>query len=263
MKKYILSVTVLLSIILNTSAQTNGTDFTATDCNGISHNLFTDLNNGNVVVLVWVMPCGTCISDAIGAYDAMQYFSTTNPGKVIYYLADDFGNTNCSSLSSWASKNGIGTNISVFSNAGTPISENAYGGSGMPHVVVLGGTDHKIFLNLKNGANNEIAIQNAIAEALKITATIETSKDVNSIVLAPNLVNDKLNIVYKLEKTSDVQFCITDINGSVIKTQLLPKQLVGTNKHEIDISSDLKSGNYYLQLKTGNQCKVVKFTVVH
>lgn len=263
MKRYILIISVLLSGILNTYSQTNGTDFTATDCNGISHNLFSELNNGKVVVLVWVMPCGTCISDAIGAYDATKYFSTNYPGKVIYYLVDDFGNTNCSSLSSWASKNGIGTDISIFSNAGIPISENAYGGSGMPHVVVLGGTDHKIFLNLKNGANNEIAIQNAIAEALNLTASSETSKEINNIVLAPNIVKDKLNILYNLEKATDVQFSITDINGSVIMNQLLPNQQIGLNKHEIEISSDLISGNYYLQLKAGIQYKVVKFTVVH
>ena len=32
------------------------TDFTCNDCAGSSHNLFSELDGGKVVVLVWVMP---------------------------------------------------------------------------------------------------------------------------------------------------------------------------------------------------------------
>ena len=136
MKKNLLLILILAFGKLE-FAQT-AVDFTAPDCSGTSHNLFTELNAGKIIVLVWVMPCGTCISDAKAGYDAAQSFATSNPGRVIYWLVDDIGNSTCSTVSSWANTNGIVTNnITVFSNSGNKIDEANYGGSAMPHVLVL------------------------------------------------------------------------------------------------------------------------------
>src|SRR5438067_299698 len=63
MKKILLFVSFLL-INGITFGQTTATDFTATDCNSASQSLFTELNAGKIVVLIWVMPCSVCISDA-------------------------------------------------------------------------------------------------------------------------------------------------------------------------------------------------------
>lgn len=124
MKKSIVTLALLVSGSLATSAQTTATDFTATDCSGNVHTLFSDLNSGKIVVMVWVMPCGSCISDAKAAYDAVQTFATSHPGKVLYYLADDFGDSNCATLTSWANSYGIGAaNRAIFSNSGNTIDE--------------------------------------------------------------------------------------------------------------------------------------------
>ena len=61
MKKTLLTAISGLFTILG-FAQTTATDFTANDCGGTSHTLFTELNAGNVIVITWVMPCSSCIT---------------------------------------------------------------------------------------------------------------------------------------------------------------------------------------------------------
>ncbi len=263
MKKYLLIPLILLCVFTITIGQTNATDFTATDCNGQNHNLFTDLNNGKIVVLVWVMPCSGCISDALSAHDAVQYFSATYPGKVLYYLIDDVGNTNCATLSSWAGINGIGAKTTSFSNVGTPISENDYGGSGMPHVVVIGGTDHKVFLNIKNGANNEKAIQSAITQALNVTATNEMTNELNEVSIYPTIAKDMLTVNYSLLNASIVTYNIIDQQGKILMTNSIPKQAHGKYTMTIDVSNLLNNGLYFFQLRTTGINRLIKFTVIH
>ena len=49
MKKFIFTIAAVCSLIAS-QAQT-APDFTATDCNGTSHNLYTELAAGTVIVL--------------------------------------------------------------------------------------------------------------------------------------------------------------------------------------------------------------------
>lgn len=260
MKKYLLLLILLVSGII-VFAQSNAPNFTATDCSGKSHILYDELAAGKIVVIVWVMPCSYCISDALSAYDAVQSFASTNP-NVVYYLADDFGNASCSSLAGWASTNGIPEkNITIFQNVGTPLNENQYGGSGMPHVVVIGGADHKIYLNIKNSSNNKAVIQNAITEALSsVTSTNELNSNISNIAITPNLIKDKLHLQYFLNKASEVKITITDMAGFEIKS-IRSKRDSGNN--DVDIDVNVPDGVYLLQLKSGEQNKILKFTVSH
>ena len=79
-------------------SQNNATDFTALDCDGVSHHLFSELDSGKVIVIAWVMPCGPCGSIALDAYTASLGYAISNPGRVEFYLVDDFANTDCASL---------------------------------------------------------------------------------------------------------------------------------------------------------------------
>jgi hypothetical protein len=196
MKKIALAA-ILAASALASQAQTTATDWTATDCNSVSHNLFTDLNSGKIVVLVWVMPCGSCIAPAKAAYDQAQSFATSHPGKVVYYMVDDYGDGgagSCSTLSGWANTNSITpANITTFNNAGNVIKMTDFGGNAMPRVAVIGGTDHKIYFNAANAAgNNPTAIQAAISSALTALSVGNTSEVKFSV--APNPAAQTLSI---------------------------------------------------------------------
>lgn len=247
----------LFCIALN--AQT-AVDFTANDCNSTSHNLFTELNNGKVIVLVWVMPCSACISDAKAAYDAAQSFATSNPGKVLYWLSDDNGGSSCSSLNNWATTNSIGPNMTVFGNSGNTIKESDYGGSAMPHVVVIGGTNHHVFINLMNGSNDGTAITAAIASAL--AAGVNDVPAVNNLSVYPNPTSNNINISFTMPQTSDVQVDVLDFMGKLVKS-FNYKQLSGTQTLPINFNNNLPEGNYLLRIKTNQGVSTNTFTITH
>ncbi|HQI46179.1 MAG TPA: hypothetical protein PLC59_08990, partial [Bacteroidales bacterium] len=126
MKRNIL-ISILIFFTVFSFAQTTAVNFICNDCKGTSHNLFTELDDGKVIVLVWVMPCATCISPSRSAYDAVQTYSSSHPGRVKFYLADDYVNTSCNTLTTWANNNGM-TGATIFSN--TAVNPANYGNVG-------------------------------------------------------------------------------------------------------------------------------------
>jgi hypothetical protein len=262
MKRILLVLALVASSSMFAIAQTTATNFTATDCNGNTHTLFNKLDSGKVVVLVWVMPCSMCVSDGDAAYDAAQSFATSHPGKVLYYLVDDYGNTSCSSLAAWATSSGIGaTNRTIFGNAGMLIDENDYGGTGMPHVTVIGGASHTIFFNQRNGSNNGPAIQAAIQQALGTTGIQQPSNNGNEVSIYPNPASDKISVSYSLTRAGEVHLEVINVNGAVVKT-LSQKQASGQQSATIDFDVALAPGNYTLKLHSEGTSKVASFTVV-
>ena len=231
MKKFLYTIAVLCSLS-NAQAQT-ATDFTATDCSSASHTLFTELNAGKIVVLTWVMPCAMCVNGGKAAQNAVQSFDATNPGKVVYWLIDDLGDTPCGSLSSWTSTNGI-TKPTLFGNAGNAIDENKFGGTGMPHVVVIA-PNKTILYNKKDGAtNDETGIKAAISQALTLSvAQIDAAK----ISISPNPAMTQVRISY--DKAISAVKVLTTLGQTVAEFSYTEKKL----NPSIDMSS-LPAGNY-------------------
>lgn len=253
MLKLISVLIVALVLVSNVQAQT-ASDFTATDCDGITHNLFTELDNGKIIVLVWVEPCSGCVSDAKAAYDAVMSFGSTNPGKVKYWLIDDIGDTPCSALSSWAvSSNIIIDNIQMFSNLGDSINENNFGGMGMPHVVVVGNSSHHIYINLFNGSNNGPVITAAINQAI--------TNNINNVVnpkftIYPNPFKDFLNIACNAVDAGKVDIELFDIFGKSLKMITSENQIPGFNNIQINLNNDIPVGNYFLKCSSNSDSKV-------
>ena len=190
MKKVLFTISALCTISA-AQAQT-APDFTATDCNSVSHSLYTELNAGKTVVITWVMPCGSCVNGGKAAQNAVASFNTSNPGKVVYWMIDDFGDTPCPTLSSWASTNGI-TAPTLFGNSGNAADENDFGGTGMPHVVVIA-PNKTILLNKKNGAaNDETGIKAAISQSIALNVS---DIDAKSISITPNPASNEVRISY-------------------------------------------------------------------
>ena len=247
MKKFLQLVLALMFISSISKAQTNATNFTAVDCNSQSHTLFTDLDNGKIVVLVWVMPCGSCTAGTKAAYDEVQKFATSNPGKVIMYLADDYGNTNCTTLKNWATSSSVGeNNIFFFNNTSTAINEENYGGSGMPHVTVIGGKDHKIYYNKKNSQTNDPAgINSAITSALNTAGSNEILNAKYQVNIFPNPAKEKFDISFSLAETGLVTFRLIDLNGKIIFESEAQNFGQGNNVYEINCSG-ISKGTYTL-----------------
>lgn len=222
MKKVIFTITLLLASLGVTTAQTTATNFTAQDCNSVNHTLFNTLDSGKVVVMVWVMPCGSCVNGAKAAYNAAQSFATRKPGKVLYYIADDMGDASCSTLNTWITSNSIGSlaNMTVFSNAGNVINENDFGGTGMPHVVVMGGTNHKIYYNTKNAAtNDQVGITKAI-DSVFAGLNVASLENNSRFSVSPNPVTTSFTINHS-EPVKNIT--VTSVTGQLVKEETFSK----------------------------------------
>lgn len=265
MKKLLLSLSFLVLSGIIASGQTTATDFTATDCSASSHTLFTELDAGKIIVLVWVEPCGGCISDAKAGYDAVHSFGSSNPGRVFYWLTDDVGNTDCATLNSWASANGIvPMNITEFDNTGNVIDEANYGGTGMPHVVVLGGTNHHIYYNQLSGSSDGAAITSAINNALSgATEVGEVANAANEFKLFPNPAKDKISVSYYIENPAAVTLAIYDIIGNEVQKIVYKEQSHGQHSVDINFENKLADGMYFLNVNTGNVSNAIKFIVAN
>lgn len=255
MKKQILTFTFLILNTFGLIAQTNATDFTANDCDGVSHHLFSELDNGKVVVIAWVMPCNTCITDPLNAYVAVESYSVSHPGRVNFYLADDYADQTCLELTTWANNFGLG-NTTKFSDAAVDMGD--YGQPGMPKVVVLAGTDHKIYYNQNSSSQGiDLAIDLALSES---TTSLNLNPDF-TISTFPNPANNSLNINYNLAQKSNLTFEIYNLLGAnVITNTIAINQLSGDYNLNV---SHLKNGVYILKTSTENGQKAMKFSVSH
>jgi hypothetical protein len=241
-------------------AQTYATDFTADDCDGVSHNLFSELDNGKVVVLAWTMPCFSCIAPCVTAQDAVNSFGTSNPGEVVYYIIDDYADTDCASLDSWVATN-VSHQTTCFSDASIDMLD--YGTTGMPKVVVLGCADaHRIFYN-QNNSVDYTEIVNAISDALDgsdCSLGIEDETYDFALDVYPNPVGDVLNISYTLESATSVNIQMMDITGAAVNTKSFNNQSAGKQIVKMD-TDGLSNGVYFVKITSGKTTKTKKIVV--
>lgn len=255
-----LTLFISLSFISISIIFAQATDFTTDDCNEITHNLFDSLDAGNVIVIAWVMPCGPCATDALPAYAAVEFFATSHPGRVHFYMADDYANTTCLSLMSWGNTNNM-PNSTFFSSS--DVNMNGYGTAGMPKVVVLGGSDHTIFFNQNDSHINFNGVQSAISDALAaplaITEQQNSKLELNSF---PNPAqNGLLNVSCKIDKIENINFEIINILGKTVFTfNDHTVKTIGQYNNTFDISV-LTKGIYFLKLSTLSYNETLRFVV--
>ncbi|MFI5221474.1 MAG: T9SS type A sorting domain-containing protein [Bacteroidia bacterium] len=257
MKKNILIILASMFVGYFVGAQTTATDFTATDCSGTSHNLFTELNAGKVIVVAMVHPCGSCVAPSVSAFNVVKNYATSKPGKVLFYLVD--GNNNCTSagqLTPWANTYGLGS-VTKFST--TSVYNTSYYAPAMPSIMVFSGGNHAVAFRQDNSltsANLTAAIDQAI-----ITSGVNEEKQTNfQLSVYPNPASEKVSVNFFLNQTTDVTIDIFDLLGSKIKSIPLGKQTSGNHQPVIETET-LNNGIYFLKLNAGEFSQIIRFSV--
>ncbi|PJB13750.1 MAG: hypothetical protein CO118_12205 [Flavobacteriales bacterium CG_4_9_14_3_um_filter_32_8] len=137
-------------------------DFNVADCDGNMHHLYSELDAKTIVVMAWVMPCSACIPDPLAAIAIVDSYSSTHPDRVVFYLADDYGDESCANLSSWANTYGMNS-ATKFSDASILFWN--YGQPGMPKIIVMAGSNHEIYYDADaSTVGLSAAIDQAISE---------------------------------------------------------------------------------------------------
>jgi hypothetical protein len=253
--------TIVLSLLLASgtlSAQT-ATNFTCSDCSGVSHDLFSELDAGKVIVLCWVMPCATCIGPALTAHNVVQSYQASFPNRVYFYMADDYANTSCGVLNSWGNSYNIPeSNFSRrFSNAA--INMLHYGSTGMPKTVVLGGSNHSVFYNINNTID-ATALQNAINLALTSTGVPEVGGAFTGISVGPNPSSDQSTLKFTLGKPQNVSVEVYNLQGRRLQTVDYGKLTTGAHELKVETGA-LASGTYLLRLQAGEEIRFINLVV--
>lgn len=266
MKKIILISGIFLFLVcavqsVSAQAPTLASDFTLTDCNGTEHNLFSDLNKGDVVAIEFVMGCTPCIQGRKALAKMETQFELSNPGQFHLYTFGYSSSVDCSSIQSWMSTNEFaGT---CFGGVDTVIS--AYGAeAGMPTICIVGGVDHKV-LYWKSGFSNKdtTAIKTAISQMLQSQSSVSSTTNSNeSLTVYPNPSSLMASLKINCLKEGVRKVILFDAKGTKILS-IFDGRLT-TGEHTVDFSTkDLTSGTYYIHVTTGEQSTVVPLTVVH
>ncbi len=257
MKKVFAAVCFLASsFVFRSSGQMTATDFTINDCSGVSHHLFGELDGGKIIVAVFVMPCSGCMIPAIDAQNVVQSFATSHPGRVEMYLVDDDGLTTCTELNSWRNSNGLHI-MPTFSDPA--FVQTQYGTPGMPKVVVLGGTDHKVYDNQNNTFDME-QLRNGINAALGIpSSTRSVAKSNSGFSISPNPATSSAVATVNIVSDQTARFSFVDKAGRIVKTK--SAQLTkGVNAISLELSG-LPQGEYIVRLITGNETAEARLLV--
>jgi len=255
MKQLLFFLCLGSSLLQFTTAQNTATDFNVNDCDGNTHHLFSELDNGKVIVMVWVMPCGPCATHALAAYAAVQTYANSHPDRVKFYMVDDYANTTCNSLQTWASTYSMGS-CTKFSNQAISMSD--YGQNGMPKTVVLGGASHSIYFNENSSTQGiEVAIDQALSGA---STNIFNEMNTMDVTLFPNPAKEEISISYNGLTSPIIQVEMFNILGELYHLEEL-KLMSSSGTYTFDLSK-LPSGPYFIKLKNSHTSKVIKFNVI-
>lgn len=167
------------------------TDFTLTDCNSISQNLFSHLDQGKVVVLIYEHECGSCTLGTGNVSTVLKTHYNGNTTIEVMYL--DNGGNSCATTASWISTNSFveGINFEYSNSFASPY------GTGMPDVVIAAGTNHHAYLIANGAAAADTAtVHNALIAALAgVSGISENSTSPEILNVYPNPANEMLSII--------------------------------------------------------------------
>jgi hypothetical protein len=244
MKKLLLAIALISSASI-ASAQAVAQDWTKTDCDGNTWQLYPMLDSGKVCVMEFVMPtsCPGCHDAAVRLESIWGQFNVTNPGKVEMFAIAYNNSYTCTQLTNWKTT----YNISMMH----PVDQGQqmlsyYGSMGMPTIVVVGGAGHLVFYE-KQGfvASDTTNIKNAIAQALA-TSGIPNVDAGSTFNVFPNPATDMITV--ELSKGA---------NGTINIYDVLGKQVVSVKAGKdktMDISlASMTPGVYYVQYSTAKE----------
>jgi Secretion system C-terminal sorting domain len=252
-----------IMLCFTSSAQT-ATDVSITDCHGVTHDLFNDLDAGKIIVIGWTMPCSACAVPLLDVHNAVLNYAISDPGVVEYWMNDDYANTACNTVEGWGTSNGI-SNAFFFSTATLNMLD--YGSTGMPKVIVVGCANHHVYYNVNDfptGAGVTVAVDQALAD-IAGSCLLEVDELVDSkfnLTCFPNPANDELNMTYVIESKETISLQLIDLNGSILKEAVVKNSNNDLNSYTMDVS-DLSEGMYVLKMIGGENSEVIRIQVAH
>lgn len=261
-----ISITVIAVMLLLTTsiikAQTYAMPLSGNDCNGNPHDLIADLDAGKAVLLHFFMPnCPSCPPPA-KKIQAMAYnIMATRPGMITAYAMPDNNSTTCSTVSKWCASNGLSLYMPYDSGF---VQGTHYGGFGMPTVVLLGGSNHRVMFSTKSFRTSDTTImRDSILALLNGTTDIaDLPSAVSTFNVYPNPANDVVSINLELKEYSNLLIDVTDITGKQVAIISDEQQSTGIVTKQFN-TAVFPNGNYFVRISVNGQTATQKLAVAH
>lgn len=232
------------------------TNFNVPDCDGTTYELFNELQSGKVVVICWVMPCASCVVPTQMTYNIVQSFQSSHPGKVQMLLCDDYANSSCSYLKSWAAANGI-NDVRYFSNSAIKMTD--YGSNGMPKVVVVSGFNGDVLYN-KNSTADTSLLRGAINNGLLMTSVNQTEIPSNTFSVYPNPAGEHFVFNMNILTSDKVEAILYNYSGNRIKSLFKDNLPAGPYSQTFSLAG-YPSGLYFIEVREGSRSSYLKIIV--
>ncbi|MES2555524.1 MAG: T9SS type A sorting domain-containing protein [Bacteroidota bacterium] len=249
-------------------------DFTATDINGNSHNLYTYLNAGKVVLLdVSATWCGPCWGFHTNHYLEDLYAeygpAGTNEVVVLFYEGDaatnaqDLDGTDGASQGDWIT----GTPYPLINESPLQISLSIYAPLGFPTINVICPSDKKIKWDLwdSQGANPAASLAAMRTKVEEVIDDCAMAADVteNSLLdasVAPNPTTGATTIRFNATNAERATVSVYSVSGAHVSTTLYDL-VSGANAIEINLTG-MEAGTYFVKVNSdeavSNMIPVVK-----
>lgn len=266
MKKIFSLFTMALMFIITTSkAQLTAMDFYGMDCNGTMHNMFSELDAGKAVILHFYMPsCGSCPPPAQKIQTMANNILASHPNMITAYAFPFQNSTTCAYSSTWTSSNGL----SLYSPMDSGATQVAYyGGFGMPTVVLLGGTDHRVmFSTLAFNDSDTTIMRDSILALLGVAPTgihdNHLPSTINSLSIYPNPASNHNMIAMDLNETTNMSIDVVDMTGRQVAIICNEKIKQGTFTKHFNTEA-LANGTYTIRINANGKSANRKLYVVH
>lgn len=261
MKKSIYLSIALLFALATANAQTSALQINGPDCNGNMHNLYADLDAGKAVLLHFFMPnCSSCPPPAQQIQAMANKIMLSHPNMITGYAIPYNNSTTCTYTANWVNIAGLSLYAPYDSGA---YQVAYYGGFGMPTVVLLGGSDHRVMFSTLNYTPSDTTImRDSILALLNTPSGIAISDYESAFNVYPNPANDMITIDIKMKSKTDLLIELTDVTGKQLSIIADEKQTNGVIKKQFNTAL-LPDGNYLVRLTQAGKTTTQKLTIVH
>ncbi len=260
-KSFYLSLIIFCS--LNISFAQTAVDFEGLDCNGNYHHLFSDLDSGKAVAIIFYMQnCGSCPPVAKKIQAMANNINTQMPDMVRAYAFPYVNSTTCTYSATWTSTNSLPLFMPYDSGA---VQVAHYGGFGMPTVVLLGGMDHRVLFSTLSFSTSDTTLMRdsimALNNDMNPSAVSNLPSVVSSFSVFPNPATNGTYISLTFSEAANAIIDVSDVSGKQIAL-VANEKLCGTTRKEFD-TSNLPAGNYFVRVSTSGKTITQKLTVSH
>lgn len=260
-QKYFFSLALMFVIMISkaqTPLQINGLD-----CNGNSHDMFSELDAGKAVVVFFFMNnCSSCPPVAKKVQAMVNNVLVDYPDMVKGYVMPFNNTTTCTATANWVVNNSLSF-YAPYDSGSVQVAH--YGGFGMPTVVLLGGktsNQRVLFSTLSFATSDTTIMRDSILALLATTAIQDIPAAVNSVNVFPNPSVDNVNIALDLNEQSSIAIDIIDITGKKVSHIFDDTKATGLIQQPFN-TTQLSNGLYMVQFTVNGKTVTRKFNVSH